>query len=155
MASTKISAMSAATTPSYTAPIPVVQSGNNFTLTKRQVQANQPNQTGLTGGTLTFDCSVNDVFRVTGANQRQYPWSFSNVQNGKTYHVIVDVPNVTSWGGAWLTPSTNANWYSTGGGGGGSQPELLFGQWLVVFVAVGNVVCLQSYTRLASMPANV
>ena len=49
MASTKISAMSAATTPSYTAPIPVVQSGNNFTLTKRQVQANQPKQTAFTG----------------------------------------------------------------------------------------------------------
>jgi hypothetical protein len=156
MASTKISAMSAATTPSYTAPIPVVQSGNNFTLTKRQVQANQPNQTAFTGTSLTFDCSVNDVFRVTGQNTRTWQFGFSNVQNGKTYHMIVDVPEISSWAGAYLIPGANANWYSAGGGGGGSLPELTDNaQWLLVFVGVGNVACLQSYSRLASMPANV
>ena len=148
MASTKISAMSAATTPSYTAPIPVVQSGNNFTLTKRQVQANQPNQTAFTGTSLTFDCNVNDVFRVTGGDDRNYYFAFSNVQNGKTYQMIMSVPAITSWSGILLNASTNANWNTTA-----ELPESA--AYLLTFVAIGNVVCLQSYTRLASMPVNV
>jgi hypothetical protein len=148
MASTKISAMSAATTPSYTAPIPVVQSGNNFTLTKRQVQANQPNQTAFTGTSLTFDCNVNDVFRVTGGDDRNYYFAFSNVQNGKTYQMIMSVPAITSWSGILLNASTNANWSTTA-----ELPESA--AYLLTFVAIGNVVCLQSYTRLASMPVNV
>jgi hypothetical protein len=148
MASTKISAMSAATTPSYTAPIPVVQSGNNFTLTKRQVQANQPNQTAFTGTSLTFDCNVNDVFRVTGGDDRNYYFAFSNVQNGKTYQMIMSVPAITSWSGILLNASTNANWSTTA-----ELPESA--AYLLTFVGVGNVVCLQSYTRLASMPVNV
>jgi hypothetical protein len=150
MASTKISAMSAATTPSYTAPIPVVQSGNNYTLTKKQVQANQPNQTAFTGSSLTFDCSVNDVFRVTGADARTWTWGFSNVQNGKTYHIIASIPDITSWTSILLAAGTNANWASTTDG---QIAEL--NSYLFVFVAVGNVVCLQSYTKLASMPTNV
>ena len=148
MASTKISAMSAATTPSYTAPIPVVQSGNNFTLTKRQVQANQPNQTAFTGTSLTFDCDVNDVFRVTGGNSRNYFFAFSNVQNGKTYQMILSIPEITSWDGALINASTNANWATPG--------ELTDNNsYLLTFVGIGNVVCLQSVTRLASMPVLV
>jgi hypothetical protein len=150
MASTKISAMSAATTPDYNAPIPVVQSGNNFTLTKKQVQANQPNQTAFTGSSLTFNCATNDVFRVTGQDARTYTWGFSNVQNGKTYHIIASIPNITSWSSILLSPGTNANWSATTDGQIESNSSYLF-----VFVAIGNVVCLQSYTKLASMPANV
>jgi hypothetical protein len=156
MASTKISAMSAATTPNYNAVIPVVQSADNFTLTKKQVQANQPNQTAFTGTSLTFDCAVNDVFRVSGQDTRTWQFGFSNVQNGKTYHMIVSVPLITSWAGAWLIPGTNANWYSGGSGGGGSFPELTEdAAWLLVFIGVGDQACLQSYSRLASMPPNV
>ena len=109
MASTKISAMSAATTPNYNAVIPVVQSTDNFTLTKRQVQAFQPSGTTFSGSTsVVCDGSITDYFRIYWpANRTGNTLGFSNLQNGKEYVILMNVPDVPSF--AYMTFTNGIN----------------------------------------------
>ena len=109
MPSTKISAMSAATTPNYNAVIPVVQSADNFSLTKRQIQAFQPSGTTFSGSTsVVCDGSTTDYFRIYWpANRVGNTLGFSNLQNGKEYVVMMNVPDVPSFGYMTFTNGIN------------------------------------------------
>jgi hypothetical protein len=142
MASTKISAMSAATTPDYNAPIPVVQSGNNFTLTKRQVQAFQPSGTTFSGSSsVVCDGSITDYFRIYWpANRVGNTLGFSNLQDGKEYVVFMNATDVSGF--AYMTFSNGINTAIPGAGVDGFWADNT--SWIWKFISINGVARLVS-----------
>jgi hypothetical protein len=160
MSSTKISQMSAATIVEYDAIIPIVQNGENLSATKIQLSANQSTQVSYEGASITFDCSLGDVFRVTAPNltgfNRAYTWGFTNFTNGKYYQVITNIADAASINFILIMPGVNANWHSCDGCPEGSYPtfqENAF--YTLTFFAIGGQVILTSIQRLQTMPPNI
>jgi hypothetical protein len=160
MSSTKISQMSAVTTVEYDAIIPIVQNGENLSATKIQLSANQSTQVSYEGASITFDCSLGDVFRVTAPNltgfDRAYAWGFTNFTNGKYYQVITNIGDAQNYNEIIILPGVNGNWHSCNGCPGGSYPtfqENAF--YTLTFFAIGGQVILTSIQRLQTMPPNI
>ena len=142
MASIKISAMSAATTPNYNAQVPVVQSGDYFSLTKKQIQAFQPSGTTFSGSTsVVCDASITDYFRIYWpANRVGNTLGFSNLQDGKEYVILMNVPDVSSFG--YMTFTNGINTAIPGAGTDGYWGDNTSYIWK--FISIGGTARLVS-----------
>lgn len=118
MASTKISAMSATTTPSQVALVPIVENGANFSTEKQYIKLleTSPFTASTTNASYTIDVSLSadtyyiDFTNGSAAGQPNITLNFSNVRNGKVFYAFLKAPNWSSWTETRINAGTNGSW---------------------------------------------
>ena len=118
MSSTKISAMSAATSVNSTSLIPIVLSGNNFSATASQLGAISPNVINLgspaSGSTITFDGSLSSTtytLNFTGGSGN-ITLAFTNLKEGQTFNLFANYPNGSYIVGFFIVPTSQGKFSS-------------------------------------------
>jgi hypothetical protein len=150
MSSTKISAMSAATSVNSTSLIPIVLSGNNFSATASQLGAICPTIINLgspaDGSTITFDGSLSSntyIMSFTGGTGT-ITLAFTNLKEGQTFNLFTNYPTSPSPFGFTIVPTSQGKF-------GVFRVDQNIGNFSFVVIG-GNVYNLYFNTNTTSMP---